>query len=69
MEIHIKLCSPTKRKWDVDNRAKVVLDSLVRNGIIEADDSSIVSKLTLEATEGGTVGALVTIRSISEEGA
>lgn len=67
VEISIKLCPPTKRKYDIDNRAKCAIDALVKNGVIEGDDCSIVRKLTLEASQNERPGAYVTIRKHGHE--
>lgn len=71
VELSIQLCSPTKRRFDIDNRAKVTIDALVKHGIIEGDDNTIVKKLTLEVIDNAEPGgAYVTIRSkVTEEGA
>lgn len=66
VEISIQLCPPNKRKYDLDNRAKVTIDALVRNGIIEADDNTIVRKLTIEESNNGEPStAYVTISSVA----
>ena len=36
----------TKIKWDISNRLKSVEDLLVKHGVIEADDYTIVTKIT-----------------------
>jgi crossover junction endodeoxyribonuclease RusA len=69
VELSVKLCPPNKRKWDIDNKSKVLLDALVKKGIIEGDDWTIVKKLTLEINEESEPGnAFVTVRSNSSEG-
>ena len=47
VEIEIQLCAPNKRKYDPDNKIKVILDVLVRAGIIEDDNCTIIRKLTV----------------------
>lgn len=42
VELHLQFGEPDKRKRDVSNLIKPVEDLLVKHGIIEADDSSIV---------------------------
>ena len=71
VEIRIDLNPPTKRRFDIDNRAKVALDALVKNLIIEDDDCTIVHKLTLQVSdEYERPGAYVTVspRSTTSEG-
>lgn len=65
VELHIRLSAPFKRKYDIDNRAKCTIDALVKNGIIEEDDCTIVRKITMEADETACVGAHVTISSVA----
>ncbi len=66
VEIEIELGAPSKRKWDLDNRAKAVLDLLVLHGIIEDDNSKILRRLTLIARDKGLTGAIVTVIPIME---
>lgn len=47
--IEISLSSPTKRKYDIDNRAKCVLDCLVKSQTI--DDDEQVDVLTIRRLE------------------
>jgi crossover junction endodeoxyribonuclease RusA len=42
VELFMTFCAPDKRKRDVSNLIKPIEDLLVKHGIIEADDSSIV---------------------------
>jgi len=58
--IRIKLCAPSKRKYDIDNRIKSVLDLLVRMALIEGDGCDIVKSL-LVLQGGHKPGAHVTI--------
>ena len=46
--LHLRLGSPTERRFDPDNRVKAPIDLLVRMGVIEEDDDSIVKRLTVE---------------------
>ena len=62
VSILIKLCCPTKRAFDLDNRIKPLLDLLVINGVIESDNADIVQSLYV--TTGETVGAEVTLSSL-----
>lgn len=52
-----------KRRSDLDNRVKAPLDFLVKSGVIEADDQTIVRKLNL-AWSDEVEGCRVTIESI-----
>jgi Holliday junction resolvase RusA-like endonuclease len=60
VELAIALSPPTKRAFDLSNRIKLLEDCLVRCGIIEADDSSVVKKVSAELG-AGFVGARVTV--------
>lgn len=66
VEVVIKLQPPDKRKFDLDNKAKVTLDALVKNMIIEDDHCGIVQKLSLELATEDRPGAYVTVSSIGE---
>jgi crossover junction endodeoxyribonuclease RusA len=50
--VTIMLVPPDKRRFDLDNRVKPVLDLLVSGGIIEGDDSRIVKRIVVEPGEG-----------------
>ena len=52
-----------KRRRDIDNMTKAPLDFLVKTGIIEADDQTIVRKLNL-AWSDEVEGCRITIESI-----
>ena len=65
VEVDIELCSPTKRSFDLDNRIKAVLDLLVKCYIIEADNHSIVRRITALVGEGFE-GARITIRKVND---
>ena len=60
--VSIDLKSPTKRAYDIDNRAKAVLDLLVKNGIIEDDSNRILKRLAI-SDEGDFVGATISVSS------
>lgn len=63
LEVTIMLCAPTRRGYDVDNRAKGVLDLLTKVGIW-ADDEQVV-KLTIEkgpVLPGGAARVAVAVR-------
>lgn len=61
VEIAITIKEPT-RKRDLDNCAKGVLDLLVSCGVIEADDNTVLRKLTL-AWSSNVTAATVEIRA------
>ena len=53
--VSVRLAPPNKRKRDADNSLKPILDLLVKHGIIEADDWSVVRKVEAEWIEAGSV--------------
>ena len=66
VEVRLTLRPPSKRAYDIDNRAKATLDALVKAGIL-ADDRQ-VSRLILEKglpIDGGQV--LVEITNYASE--
>lgn len=52
-----------KRRSDLDNRVKAPLDFLVKSGVIQADDQTIVRKINL-AWSDEIEGCRITIESI-----
>lgn len=46
VNLTIELTAPDKRKRDLDNRLKPAIDLLVKHGVIEADDNSVVRQIT-----------------------
>ncbi len=65
-EVEIEFGRASKRKFDVDNHAKPILDLLVTYGLIEDDNNTILTRLSLVARERGLNGAVVTIIPIRE---
>lgn len=63
VEITITIKEPV-RKRDLDNCSKAAIDLLVQCGVIEADDNTILRKITLEW--GNVTGATVEIRPAPE---
>lgn len=64
LRVEIRLLAPTRRKFDLDNYAKCILDSLAHAGVF-SDDSQI-DVLTLErgmVVQGGGA-AVVSIRTV-----
>ena len=61
--ISLRLKAPTKRKWDIDNRVKPILDLLVTHQIIEDDNSSIVRRIDVRAEDDGGPGAYITLEA------
>jgi Holliday junction resolvase RusA-like endonuclease len=58
--VKIELACPQRRKFDLDNRIKPLLDLLVTHGLIDADDAGTVKHITVcEGT--GFIGARVSI--------
>jgi Holliday junction resolvase RusA-like endonuclease len=66
VEISISLSPPDKRAFDLDNRVKAILDLLVMQGVIEADNHLTVRKITI-GLHKGEPGARVIITSINSE--
>jgi crossover junction endodeoxyribonuclease RusA len=62
VSVSVALCAPDKRRRDADNSLKPILDLLVKHGVIEADDWSIVRSVKAEWVDEGDP-CLVTIRS------
>ena len=67
VSIHIKLCSPTRRSYDPDNKVKGLFDSLVRSKVIEDDNYKIIRHYSVEVDEGGLAGAEITIKVLPYE--
>jgi Holliday junction resolvase RusA-like endonuclease len=67
VELSIRLCAPDRRRFDIDNKSKVLLDALVKAGIIEDDGHKIVRKLTIELTKEAQPGAYVTVAPLCAE--
>jgi Holliday junction resolvase RusA-like endonuclease len=65
VDIHIALTAPTKRKWDIDNRIKPILDVLVTHQIITDDNTNVVRSITAVAANDDRPGA--TIRVLPKE--
>lgn len=53
VHVSIELCPPDRRKRDLDNALKCVLDALTTNQIITADDSTILRSLEAKWVETG----------------
>lgn len=64
VEIAVELASPTKRRYDPDNRIKAIFDLLVRCGIIEDDDNATIKRYSVDVDGEGFLGARVTIRKV-----
>lgn len=62
VQVSIAYRAPDRRKRDIDNLLKPILDLLVTHQIIEADDSTCVRKVEAEWVETGEP-CTVTIRS------
>ena len=60
VDVTIELASPSKRKFDLDNRAKSVLDLLVDMQVIQGDDAATVQRLTVSCGKG-FVGARISV--------
>jgi Holliday junction resolvase RusA-like endonuclease len=64
--VRILLIRPDKRRRDVDNYGKSLIDSLVLNGIIE--DDSLIEKLMLSWYSRDLSGCFVEIRGWNDSG-
>lgn len=60
--VSITLGPPDKRRFDIDNRIKAILDLLVRHQVIQRDDSEFVRAVTVKLGEG-FVGARVSVEA------
>lgn len=63
VHIHIVLRAPDKRKRDIDNPLKALLDHLKNVGAIEDDNNSIVKSIDVRWDEGGGVPCAINIQS------
>lgn len=57
---------PDRRKRDLDNLAKPILDALVGAGVIEGDDNRYVRALHLAWADGPAAGVRITITPIGD---
>jgi crossover junction endodeoxyribonuclease RusA len=62
VDVTIELASPSRRKFDLDNRAKSILDLLVDMRVIEGDGADTVQRLTVSCGRG-FVGAKISVES------
>jgi crossover junction endodeoxyribonuclease RusA len=60
VSVSILLGPPHKRQFDIDNRAKAILDALVKAQVIETDSISCVQELSIKLGQG-FVGARITV--------
>lgn len=66
VEIGIDLCAPHNRRYDPDNRVKALLDLLVKNGILDGDDDSIITFFSVRVVKnGGFAGASITVKGVT----
>lgn len=63
VDIFLRLKAPTKRKWDIDNRVKPILDLLVTHQIIEDDNALIVRRIDVRVEDNDAPGAHVTLEA------
>lgn len=63
VNIEIELCPPDKRRFDVDNKNKAILDLLVTHGVIEGDDSRFVKSAVARCVENSVHSCVVTVRA------
>lgn len=66
VSIWIALLAPSKRKWDLDNRVKPIIDFCVGRGLIEDDHTEIVR--AIHVSIGQQVGAEITVRGLTPNG-
>jgi len=62
VKVTIELGMPDKRRRDIDNCGKAVLDLLRKHGVIEEDHSGILRDLRISIGEG-FVGARIEVRA------
>lgn len=65
VRVTIALRPPSKRKWDLDNRIKPLLDLLVSHLIIEDDNSEYVREVTVHVDPTIDPGAQVTVTKVA----
>jgi Holliday junction resolvase RusA-like endonuclease len=63
--VDILLTAPDKRKWDIDNRVKPIMDVLVVHKVIEDDCADIVRKITVEVAFEKLPGATVFVEAVA----
>ena len=64
VDVKIELASPSRRKFDLDNRAKSILDLLADMQVIQGDDADTVQRLTVSCGRG-FVGAKISVEPAS----
>ena len=45
--VTIELCPPTRRRYDLDNKSKSVLDLLVTHGVVKDDSDGFIREVTI----------------------
>ena len=64
VSVEILIIKPDRRRRDLDNMAKSVLDALVLNGVI--DDDSLIEKILLAWHSDNLGGCFVEIKSVGD---
>lgn len=60
LEVTIELNPPTKRKWDLDNRIKQLLDALQNAGVFEDDEQIVrLTAVKAEQVSGGKCSVII----------
>lgn len=65
LKVEIDLSAPTRRKYDIDNRIKAVLDSLQDSGVFEDDeqiDCLVVNRKPITQREGYAIVKIEVIK-------
>jgi Holliday junction resolvase RusA-like endonuclease len=65
VSVEILIIKPDRRRRDLDNMAKSVLDALVLNGVI--DDDSLIEKILLAWHSDNLGGCFVEVKSVGDD--
>jgi Holliday junction resolvase RusA-like endonuclease len=65
VSLQLSLKAPNNARRDLDNTIKAVCDFLVTHGIIIADDSRIVRRITAEWKDDLPIGCYVTVHDLT----
>lgn len=65
VSITLELCPPDRRRFDLDNKNKAVIDLLVAHGVIEGDDSRYVKSTEARCVENSVHSCVVSVRAVA----